>query len=71
MKIYNCDRNYTDEQLKELEAEFVCGDMINEIINETSMGYDENGELLFYFIKNVFTIDFLEITKNSFPILKK
>ena len=64
MKIYNCNRNYNDEQLKELEAEFVKADMINEIINETSMGYDENGELLFYFVKNV-----LEDTKELESII--
>jgi len=52
MNIYNCERHYSDEELKTLEAEFVNADMIKQIITETSMGYDENGELLFYFVKN-------------------
>ena len=53
MKIYNCVKNYNDTEIKELYAEFVNTDMINEIINETSKGYDEEGNLLFFFMKDI------------------
>ena len=58
MKIYNCYRHYNDEELKELEAEFI--NEVSEIVNETSIGYDEEGNVLFFFIKDCFTEDYLK-----------
>ena len=58
MKIYNCHRHYSDEELKELEAEFI--NEVSEIVNETSIGYDEEGNVLFFFIKDCFTEDYLK-----------
>ena len=58
MKIYNCYRHYNDEELKQLEAEFI--NEVSEIVNETSIGYDEEGNILFFFIKDCFTEDYLK-----------
>ncbi len=51
MKIYNCYRHYNDEKLKELEAEFI--NEVSEIVNETSIGYDEEGNVLFFLLRIV------------------
>ena len=47
----------SSEELKALEAEFITPSMIDRIITDTETGYDKDGTLLFYFIKNVFTDD--------------
>lgn len=53
MKTYS--RNYTDDELNDKLAEYIEKDDIEHYINDTHIGYDENGEILFYFIKNFFT----------------
>ncbi len=47
------NRNYTDEELNEKLADKVEPEDIDFYIDDTQLGYDENGEVLFYFIKNV------------------
>jgi len=53
-KVQSFKPQYTKEQLKELEAEFVTIDMVKYTVDSTIYGYDEFGNLLFYFVKNAF-----------------
>tara|TARA_R110000787_G_scaffold2453_1_gene9748 strand:+ start:1867 stop:4230 length:2364 start_codon:yes stop_codon:yes gene_type:complete len=50
----------TDEKLADLESEFVEFENIDRLIDLTEKGYDADGKLLYYFIKDVFTDDELK-----------
>ncbi len=54
-------RNYNDTALNEMLANFVEKKDIEHYVNETHIGYDENGEILFYFIKNFFSTDEIDV----------
>ena len=64
----NFKRNYTDDELAEKLADYVDLEDIDYIVNDTQIGYDENGEILFYFIKNFFTDDEIEV---AMPTIEK
>ena len=64
----NFNRNYTDEELNDKLAEYVNENDIDYYINDTQIGYDENGDVLFYFIKNVFSD---EEINNIMPTIEK
>ena len=51
------NRNYTDEELNEKLAEHIQPADIDFYINDTQIGYDENGDILFYFLKDVIKED--------------
>ena len=51
----NFNRNYTDDELNDKLADYVNVEDIEHFINDTQIGYDENGDVLFCFIKNVFS----------------
>lgn len=54
-------RNYNDTALNEMLADFVEKKDMEHYVNETHIGYDENGEILFYFIKNFFSTDEIDV----------
>ena len=54
-------RNYNDDELNDKLADFVEKKDIEHYVNETHIGYDENGEILFYFIKNFFSTDEIDV----------
>ncbi len=54
-------RNYNDDELNGMLADFVEKKDMEHYVNETHIGYDENGEILFYFIKNFFSTDEIDV----------
>lgn len=54
-------RNYTDDELNDKLADFVEKNDIDHYVNDTHIGYDENGEILFYYIKNFFNTDEIDV----------
>ena len=58
----NYKRYYTDEELvSKLATQCECED-IEYYINDTQIGYDENGDVLFYFIKDIINKDEIPAT---------
>lgn len=69
MNIINVKTRLTDEELKKIKGKFIDESYIKyPIIKENSTVYNENGELILVFLKNVVPFKY---AKNAYPFLRK
>lgn len=69
MKVINCEVKLNEEQLKSIKGQFIDESYIKyPIIQDNTTVYDENGNILLVFLKNVVPF---KLAKEAYPFLRK